>query len=111
MPEPGTTPDGPARASQPTAGTYRGLPRRTRQASLSPHLRDGSPASTGPPAVAEPVAVQASAREPEQARDLAASLQSGWLRGRQADPPDAAQATSTQAEPRQDPEAPHSEET
>jgi hypothetical protein len=111
VPEPGTTPDGPARASQPTAGTYRGLPRRTRQASLSPHLRDGSPASTGPPAVAEPVAVQASAREPEQARDLAASLQSGWLRGRQADPPDAAQATSTQAEPRQHPEAPHSEET
>jgi signal transduction histidine kinase len=108
-PQPGTTPDGPARASQPAAGTYRGLPRRTRQASLSPHLRDGLPAATRPPA-AEPAAAQASDREPEQARDLAASLQSGWLRGRQADLPDAAQTAGTQAAPQQDPEAPHGEE-
>jgi hypothetical protein len=76
---------------------------------LSPHLRDGSPAATQP-AAAEAAATQAGAREPEQARDLAASLQSGWLRGRQADPPAAAEADGTQAAPRQDPEAPRGEE-
>jgi signal transduction histidine kinase len=80
-------PDGPARFGQPAAGTHYGLPRRTRQASLSPHLRDGQPAAgpAGPGSRPEP----AGARAPEVARDLAASLQSGWQRGRQADLPDA----------------------
>jgi len=105
----GTAPDSPARAGQSDAGTYRGLPRRTRQASLSPHLRDGAPAATRP-ATTEPVTTQASTREPEQARNLAASLQSGWLRGREADLPDAPPETGAQAAPRQDAEAPHNEE-
>jgi hypothetical protein len=108
-PPPGATPPGAARAGQSDAGTYRGLPRRTRQANLSPHLRDGTPAATRQ-AKTEPVATQASDREPEQARNLAASLQSGWLRGREADLPDAPPVTGAQAAPRQDAEAPHNEE-
>jgi signal transduction histidine kinase len=105
---PDAPPEDTIRASQPTAGTYRGLPRRTRQASLSPHLRGSSPAADGPPQ-AEPVAAQAS-REPEQARDLAASLQSGWLRGRETDVPDAEPMTDYQAYRSQDSEAPDGEE-
>jgi signal transduction histidine kinase len=65
-----------------TAGTHRGLPRRVRQANLSPHLRKspsaGSAASFREPAV----------RSPEQAQSLLASLQRGWERGREADVPD-----------------------
>ncbi len=64
------------------AGTYRGLPRRVRQASLTPQLRDEPPS--------RPAAAGASAlpdtRTPEQARDLVASMQRGWQRGREADP-------------------------
>jgi signal transduction histidine kinase len=75
-------------ASNGAAGAARGLPHRTRQASLSPHLRDSL--TTGRPArgAADP----SDGRSPEQARDLAASLQTGWRRGRQDDdipePPD-----------------------
>jgi signal transduction histidine kinase len=105
---PDAAPDAAARVSQPAAGTYRGLPRRTRQASLSPHLRD-SPAADRP-AQNEATAAQASSREPEQARDLAASLQSGWLRGRGAEVPDAEPMSDTQAVRRQDSEAPDGEE-
>ena len=105
---PDAAPDAAARASQPTAGTYRGLPRRTRQASLSPHLRD-SPAADHP-AQTGAAAAQASSREPEQARDLAASLQSGWLRGRGAEVPDAEPMSDTHAVRRQDSEAPDGEE-
>ena len=61
-----------------TVGTHNGLPRRVRQASLSPRLRDGAPP--------DPPAAEAgrgpAARSPEQARDLLASLQRGWERGR-----------------------------
>jgi signal transduction histidine kinase len=101
-------PEEAIRASQPAAGTYRGLPRRTRQASLSPHLRESSPAADGP-SQAAPVAAQSS-REPEQARDLAASLQSGWLRGRETDVPDAEPMTDHQAYRPPDSEAPDGEE-
>jgi len=61
------------------AGTYRGLPRRVRQANLSPHLRARpSPGPAAPSGAPE-------ARSPEQARSLLASLQSGWERGRRAE--------------------------
>jgi hypothetical protein len=60
------------------------LPQRTRQASLSPHLRD-----SGEPDAAEPDAEPSGDRNPEQARALAASLQTGWRRGRQSDPSNA----------------------
>jgi signal transduction histidine kinase len=106
---PDAAPDAAARASQPAPGTYRGLPRRTRQASLSPHLRN-SPAADDRPAQTGAAAAQASSREPEQARDLAASLQSGWLRGRGAEVPDAEPMSDTQAVRRRDSEAPDGEE-
>jgi signal transduction histidine kinase len=74
-------------AGNGAAGTYRGLPRRVRQASLSPHLRS-SPSSAGAAPSHEP-----EIRSPEQARSLLASLQSGWERGRQAEVRDS-EATS-----------------
>jgi signal transduction histidine kinase len=75
----------PARAPRPVGETYRGLPRRNRLANLSPHLQD-DPAAEAPGAhlLAAPLEMRA----PEQARDLAASLQGGWRRGREAQPPD-----------------------
>ena len=76
------------------------LPQRTRQASLSPHLRE----STDP--AAEPAPEPSGDRNPEQARALAASLQTGWRRGRQDDPPSPAFPPS----PRQDSTAAHQEE-
>jgi hypothetical protein len=63
----------------PDAGTYRGLPRRVRQANLSPHLR--SSPSSGTAAHSRDPEI----RSPEQARSLRASLQSGWERGREAE--------------------------
>jgi signal transduction histidine kinase len=68
----------PADADQ-EAGTYRGLPRRVRQANLTPQLRDRP--SPGPAAPARGPAV----RSPDQARSLLASLQSGWERGRRSE--------------------------
>jgi signal transduction histidine kinase len=65
-----------------SAGTYRGLPRRVRQASLSPHLRNSPPAGTAA-SLREP-----EVRSPEQAQSLLASLQRGWERGREAEVPD-----------------------
>ncbi len=70
------------------AGTHRGLPRRVRQANLSPHLR--ARPSAGPTAASrgpEP-------RSPEQAQSLLASLQSGWERGRKAEEEPQAQDTA-----------------
>ena len=107
-PPPPAVPPETTRAGQLAAGTYRGLPRRTRQASLSPHLRATQPGRPEP--AADESTAQASAREPEQARDLAASLQSGWLRGRQTDLPDTRPRTDAQATSRQDTEAPQGEE-
>ena len=75
-------PENAAAGSNGEAAPRRLLPHRTRQASLSPHLRDslaGRPARSTSPA---------DGRTPEQARDLAASLQTGWRRGRQDDPPE-----------------------
>jgi signal transduction histidine kinase len=100
---------GPGLASGPqTAGTYRGLPRRIRQASLNPHLRDRPPAAAreahadGPP--------PSLTRSPEEARNLVASLQSGWQRGRESDARDGEPADTAQGAGRQDSEAPPGEE-
>jgi signal transduction histidine kinase len=80
-------------ASAPAGGTYRGLPRRVRQANLSPHLRTEPAVRPG----ASPAASQAGDRTPEDTRSLVASLQSGWQRGRQPDePPDTQPADGTQ---------------
>jgi signal transduction histidine kinase len=61
--------------SVPMADTHQGLPRRVRQANLSPHLRNGTAPAATPRR--EP-----DARSPEQARNLLSSLQHGWERGR-----------------------------
>jgi hypothetical protein len=76
----------------PGSGTYRGLPRRTRQASLSPHLRDAPGASRA--GASDPLPAPVEERAPEEARNLAASLQSGWQRGRAADLPDTSGPTA-----------------
>jgi hypothetical protein len=84
--QPGGTGGPPARPGQPgssvSSGTHRGLPRRVRQANLSPHLRNGPAAGTAA-SFREP-----DARSPEQAQSLLASLQRGWERGREAEVPD-----------------------
>jgi len=99
---------GPAPGPQ-TAGTYRGLPRRIRQASLNPHLRDSPRAAArGADADGTPSSL---ARSPEEARSLVASLQSGWQRGRESDVPDGEPADAAQGAGRQDSEAPRGEET
>jgi signal transduction histidine kinase len=98
---------GPAAGPQ-TAGTYRGLPRRIRQASLNPHLRDSRAAAVrGRQADRTP---PSSTRSPEEARSLAASMQSGWRRGRATNAPGGESADAAQTARRQDSEAPHGEE-
>ena len=73
----GLAPPGtPAGSSEPT---YRGLPRRVRQASLAPQLR--GQARTQPPA-GRPAPADPPDRSPEENRDLMSSLQQGWQRGR-----------------------------
>ncbi|WP_407840136.1 nitrate- and nitrite sensing domain-containing protein [Streptomyces sp. DSM 116496] len=71
----GPVPNGPARpATAPPGAT---LPRRIRQASLAPQLKDGpAPAPAG--AAAEPVAD----RDAEDVRRRMSSLQRGWTAGR-----------------------------
>jgi hypothetical protein len=60
------------------ADTYRGLPRRVRQASLAPELHNGRT----PAAAAEPSRYEPSGRSAEQTRSKMSSLQDGWQRGR-----------------------------
>ncbi len=120
---PEATAEGLPGASVP--GTHAGLPRRTRQASLSPHLRDQAP-RPGEPA---PPGTMPVPRTPERARDLAASVQSAWQRSRAAGPsepagePPAGAAAAAEplagklpyrrkpAGPRDQPQTPNSEET
>jgi hypothetical protein len=90
------------------AGTYRGLPRRIRQASLNPHLRDSPRAAArGADDDGTPPSLT---RSPEEARSLVASLQSGWQRGRESDVRDGEPADTAQGAGRQDSEAPRGEE-
>jgi signal transduction histidine kinase len=75
------------------------LPRRVRQASLAPQLRD-DPGPAKPAAVSDLAAEAADDRSPEEARSTVASLQRGWERGRSLfeAPPAAATTTVTSAE-------------
>lgn len=71
-----TAPDGP-----PAPDTVGGLPRRVRQASLAPQLREDSVDRT--PHRASPVdPADDVERDADEVRDRMASLQSGWQRGR-----------------------------
>jgi signal transduction histidine kinase len=99
--------DDPELAPEPrTAGTYRGLPRRVRQASLNPHLKGIPGAPRGRDADSAP---PAAGRSPEEARSLVASMQSGWQRGRDDDSD--GESAAAQTARRQDSEAPQGEET
>ncbi|MEV6167267.1 nitrate- and nitrite sensing domain-containing protein [Streptomyces sp. NPDC051954] len=53
------------------------LPRRVRQASLAPQLRDGRPEDAAPP----PAARSDDDRTPERVRDRMAAYRDGWVRG------------------------------
>ncbi|WP_030198549.1 nitrate- and nitrite sensing domain-containing protein [Streptomyces sp. NRRL S-87] len=67
-----------APAPRTAAGTVTGLPRRVRQASLVPQLREVAPpeAAAGTRAPEDP-----SGLTPEQARDRMAAYRAGWARG------------------------------
>ena len=77
----GADPSGPGQATNSTAGrgTYLGLPRRVRQASLAPQLSGqlGSEPAAPPREAAEPWA-----RSPEETSSVMSALQDGWQRGR-----------------------------
>jgi signal transduction histidine kinase len=77
-PVPLLPPAGP-QAAVAGAGTHLGLPRRLRQASLAPQLRDSPPQMLSAPLAQADLA---DARTPDQARSLMSSLQQGWQRGR-----------------------------
>jgi hypothetical protein len=75
------------------------LPRRVRQASLAPQLREntihGRPAANGDPATT-PETVEE--RSPEEARSTITAIQQGWERGRSLfDPPE--KNTDTMTDP------------
>ena len=78
-PQPPWGPAPPSTPGESSDPTYRGLPRRVRQASLAPQLR--GQARTQPPA-GRPAPADPPDRSPEEHRDLMSSLQQGWQRGR-----------------------------
>ncbi|MGW1128674.1 sensor histidine kinase [Streptomyces sp. NPDC002526] len=69
------------RAPEPAPDTVGGLPRRVRQASLAPQLREGPDTRTARPAPVE--GADDIERDAEEVRSRMASLQRGWQRGRQ----------------------------
>ncbi len=89
-------PNGPAESSSSEAGPdgdYNGLPRRVRQASLAPQLRDDPPprrttlASSGasggvPGSAGSPGSSGASGPSPAEIRQTMSALQRGWQEGR-----------------------------
>lgn len=73
---------GPPEVAAADGGTQLGLPRRLRQSSLAPQLRDRPPPMLSAPLPGEAAPEE---RTPEEARSLMASLQRGWQRGRTAE--------------------------
>jgi hypothetical protein len=81
-------------AADDEGGSHQGLPRRTRQASLAPQLREAPPARPGiqvaaqarrAPLAAPPTgADRPASRSADQARSLMSSVQRGWRSGRNA---------------------------
>ncbi|WP_406448257.1 nitrate- and nitrite sensing domain-containing protein [Streptomyces sp. NBC_00876] len=67
-------------APQPAADTVGGLPRRIRQASLAPQLREGSAGREPEPPRTE--SAEDIERDADEVRSRMASLQRGWQRGR-----------------------------
>jgi len=93
---PGTPADDPASTADLTELD---LPRRIRQASLAPQLRDSGNAGLaagGPP---DDAGRPAQDRSPEDARATIAALQQGWQRGRSIFEPPDRKAAAADAEP------------
>ena len=89
-PAPATDRPAPATDRPVSSGTHMGLPRRVRQASLAPQLRDAPAAASAEP----------DTRSPADSRAFMASLQEGWERGRSDSVgEDDAGSTGTQSEP------------
>ncbi|TFE56699.1 sensor histidine kinase [Streptomyces sp. ICN441] len=82
----------PARG--PSGPTVGGLPRRVRQASLAPQLREAADARAAGRGTAAEDAADFE-RDAEQVRDRMASLQRGWQRGRRQNAADAGDAGET----------------
>ncbi|HWN60507.1 MAG TPA: hypothetical protein VNO25_07525, partial [Streptosporangiaceae bacterium] len=80
----GVTGSAPGRPANGTAadGTYLGMPRRVRQASLAPQLRGGPGAEPATSLLHPDEAAESSGRSPEQTSSRLSALQDGWLRGR-----------------------------
>jgi signal transduction histidine kinase len=84
------------------------LPRRVRQASLAPQLREntlpGRPAPNGDAAAAPGIVAE---RSPEEARSTITAIQQGWERGRSLfDPPDKTTDAMTGTQPPAEPSPP-----
>jgi signal transduction histidine kinase len=84
------------------------LPRRVRQASLAPQLREntlnGRPAANGDAAAAPGIVAE---RSPEEARSTISAIQQGWERGRSLfDPPDKTTDAMTGTQPPAEPSPP-----
>lgn len=77
---PSTAPSSPSAAPSSQPGTVGGLPRRVRQASLAPQLRDVSGGRAPEPAGTE--SAEDVERDADEVRTRMASLQRGWQRGR-----------------------------
>lgn len=77
------------------------LPRRVRQASLAPQLRDSAgPAGQAPGEAPDDADPPGTERSPEEARAAISAIQQGWQRGRSVfDAPDRTAATAADAEP------------
>jgi signal transduction histidine kinase len=81
----------PENGSAGNEPTYKGLPRRVRQASLAPQLRNNSAA--GRPATEATGESAVAGRSPEDIRTALSAMQRGWQQGRSPDD-DASQADS-----------------
>ncbi|MFB7982249.1 sensor histidine kinase [Streptomyces vinaceus] len=81
VPQPAPAPVAPLRSRGPGGAAVTELPRRVRQASLVPQLRE-APAPEDP-AAGTRVPGDPPGRSPEQARDRMASYRAGWVRGAQ----------------------------
>ncbi|MEU9039926.1 ATPase, partial [Streptomyces sp. NPDC048352] len=78
----------PAPAPAVPGASVTELPRRVRQASLVPQLRE-APAAEAPPGPRPPGDPAAAARSPEQARERMAAYRAGWARGARDESPHA----------------------
>jgi Nitrate and nitrite sensing/HAMP domain len=75
--------DGPDQAARPDSDvdeSYRGLPRRVRQANLVPQLRDAPAAPAGPAAASGDNVAN---RSPDDIRKALSAMQRGWQQGRE----------------------------